>query len=292
VTVAVTGASGQLGSRVAEGLLQQLEPSEVILVTRSPERLASFAERGASVRRADFDEPASLEPAFAGADRVLLISATHESTPRRLAQHTAAVEAAKAAGVAHVVFTSMPKVDEDHPTGEYALEYLRSEEMLKSSGLDWTILQNGPYAEYLVPRFALALSKGRLTSNAGEGRTAPVSNEDCAAAAVAVLTGEGHAGRTYVITGPELYTQGELAALVEEVSGRPLPLLELDDEAMREQAAQDGIPDPMPKFLSRHLKAVRMGYFNDHTNSVEDLVGRPPRTLRDVLVEHRDELQA
>jgi NAD(P)H dehydrogenase (quinone) len=292
MTVAITGAAGQLGRLVAEQLLERLDPSEVILVTRRPEALSDLAERGASVRRGDFDEPDSLQAAFAGADRLLLISATHESTPRRVQQHTDAVGAAKAAGVKHVVFTSMPKVDADHPTGEYALEYLRSEEMLKGSGPAWTILQNGPYAEYLVGRFALALSKGRLISNAGDGELAPVSNRDCAATAVAVLTEDGHEGRTYVVTGPELYTQQQLADLVAEITGRELPVLELDDEGVRRQAAEDGIPEPMPKYLSRHLAAVKQGYFNDLTTAVEDLTGRPPRPLRDVLEEHRDELVA
>jgi NAD(P)H dehydrogenase (quinone) len=292
MTVAITGAAGQLGSRVAEQLLEQLDPAELILVTRRTDELASFADRGVAVRYADFDEPQSLAPAFAGADRLLLISATHESTPRRIQQHTDVVRAAGVAGVRHVVFTSMPKVDEDHPTGEYALEYLRSEEMLKNSGLDWTILQNGPYAEYLVPRFALALSKGRLPSNAGEGRLAPVSNDDCAAAAAAVLTGEGHEGRTYVVTGSELFTQAELAELVSDVVGVELPLLELDDDGMRVVAAEDGIPDPMPKFLSRHLKAVRLGYFDDCTGVVEELTGKAPRPLREILEEHRAELTA
>ncbi|HEY6758570.1 MAG TPA: NAD(P)H-binding protein [Baekduia sp.] len=292
MTIAITGAAGQLGSLVAQQLLERIAPEELILVTRRPEALTAFADRGVQVRRADFDEPATLEPAFAGAERLLLVSSTHESTPRRVRQHTDAVAAARAAGVRHVAFTSMPKVDADHPTGEYALEYLRSEEMLKASGVDWTILQNAPYAEYLVGRFALALSLGRLATNAGDGATAPVSNADCAAVAVAVLTSEGHERQTYVVTGPELYTQAQLAALVADVTGHPLPLLELDDDALRRQAAEDGIPDPMPTFLSRHLKAVRLGYFDDLTTVVADLTGRPPRALRDVLVEHRDALLA
>jgi NAD(P)H dehydrogenase (quinone) len=292
MTIAVTGAAGQLGSLVAQQLLPRIAPEDLILVTRRPEALTGFAERGVQVRQADFDDPGTLERALAGAERLLLISSTHESTPRRVRQHTDAVAAAQAAGVRHVAFTSMPKVDADHPTGEYALEYLRSEEMLKASGVAWTILQNAPYAEYLVGRFALALSLGRLATNAGDGATAPVSNADCAAVAVAVLTGEGHERRTYVVTGPELFTQAQLAALVADVTGHPLPLLELDDDALRRQAAEDGIPDPMPTFLSRHLKAVRLGYFDDLTTVVADLTGRPPRALRDVLVEHRDALQA
>jgi NAD(P)H dehydrogenase (quinone) len=290
MTIGVTGAGGQLGSLVAQQLLDEVGLDDVVLLTRRPETIAHLARRGVDVRQADFDEPASLEPALAGVDRLLLISSTHESTPRRVEQHRGVIEAARAAGTTHVVFTSMPKVDDDHPTGEYALEYLRSEQLLKESGLDWTILQNGPYAEYLVGRFALAIGKGRLASNAGAGRTAPVSNVDCAAAAVAVLTGEGHAGRTYVVTGPQLYSQGELAALVAEITGRDVALLELEDDAFRAQAVEDGLPEPFPRLMTNHLKAVRLGYFDDLTDAAEQLTGRPPRALRDVLVEHRDQL--
>ena len=290
MTVAVTGASGELGSAVATQLLEKLDPAEIVLVTRRPEALAAFAERGVTVRRGDFDERESLAGAFEGVDRVLVISTTHVSTPHRVEQHLGAFAAAKASGVRHVAFTSMPKVDELHPTGVYAMEYFHSEALLKMSGLAWTILQNAPYAEFLVPRFALALSKGRLLSNAGEGRIAPVTHEDCAAAAVAVLVDEGHENKTYVITGPELFTQAELAALVSEVTGQELPVVEIDDDEMRRQGALDGIPEPMPLYLSRHLKAVKLRYFDDLTTTFEDLVGRSPRPLREVLVEHRDEL--
>jgi NAD(P)H dehydrogenase (quinone) len=290
MTVGVTGAAGQLGSLVAEQLLERIAPEQLVLITRRPEALSAFAQRGASVRRADFDEPGTLRPALAGVDRLLLISSTHESTPRRVEQHTGVIEAAKAQGVTHVAFTSMPKVDADHPSNPYALEYPASEQVLKDSGLAWTILQNGPYAEYLVGRLAMAVATGRLISNAGDGRTAPVSNADCAAVAVAVLTEDGHTETTYVVTGPQLYSQGELAALASELSGRDVDLLELEDEAFTAQAAADGVPEPYPQLMTNHLHAVRLGHFDDLTDTVERVTGRAPRTLRAVLLEHRDEL--
>lgn len=291
-TVAVTGAAGQLGVRVAEQLLARCRPEDVVLVTRRPEELRRFAELGVDVRRADLNEPETLPAAFAGVSRLLLISTTHESTPHRVQQHRGAIEAARAAGVAHVAFTSMPRVDAEHPSGVYAQEYVESERILRESGLAWTILQNGPYAEYLVGRLALALSKGRLLSNAGVGRIAPVSHHDCAAVAAEVLVGDGHANVTYVVTGGELFTQGELAALASEVAGRELPVLELDDDEVIEQATADGVPPPMPGYLSAHLRAVRLGYFDDCTDVVENLTGREPRRLRDILTEHREALVA
>jgi NAD(P)H dehydrogenase (quinone) len=292
MTVAITGAAGQLGSLVAAQLLETLGPEEVILVTRRPEELQRFADRGVRVRRADLDEPETLAPAFEGADRLLLISTTHQSTPRRVQQHSDAVEAAKSVGVTHVAFTSMPKVDQNHPTGPYAIEYLDSENMLKESGVAWTILQNAPYSSYLIPRLQLALATGRMPTNAGDGETAPVSHDDCAAVAVAVLTEDGYENTTLVCTGPELFTQAKLAALVSEVAGTELPVLELSDEEMPGTVLADGFPDPMHVFFTRHLKAVRLGYFNDLTPVIKDVTGREPHTVRATLEEHADELRA
>jgi NAD(P)H dehydrogenase (quinone) len=290
--IALTGAAGELGRAVAAALLDRVAPDDLILVTRRPDQVAELAARGVRVRQADLDEPAGLSAAFSGADRLLLISTTHESTPRRVEQHTAAIDAARDAGVGHVVFTSMPKVDESHPTGVYAMEYPRTEAVLKNSGMAWTILQNGPYAGYLVGRFALAVRHGRLLSNAGGGRVAPVAHEDCAAVAAEVLTGEGHESSTYVVTGGELFTQRQLAEVLSTVVGVDIPLREVADDAMPGLLAGDGLPEPMPGIMTRHLKAVRLGYFDDLTAVVRDLTGTAPRSLRSVLEEHRGQLVA
>jgi NAD(P)H dehydrogenase (quinone) len=184
----------------------------------------------------------------------------------------------------------MPKVDADHPTGAYALEYPASEEVLKESGATWTVLQNGPYAENLIGRGAMAIASGELTSNAGDGPTAPVSHADCAAVAAAVLTDDGHAGKTYVVTGPELYTQAELADLFAEVSGKPVRLREMSDQELPDRLRADGLPEPFPKLLTAHLKAVRLGYFDDLTDVVPSTTGKPAEPLRQILEAHRDEL--
>jgi NAD(P)H dehydrogenase (quinone) len=293
MTVAVTGAAGYLGGLVAQTLLETLGPDEVILITRRPEAVdQSLRATGAQIRAADFDDPSSLAGAFTGADRALITTTTHESTGRRVDQHRAAIEAAREAGVQHIVLPTMPKVDADHPTGAYALEYAASEEVLKSSGAEWTVLQNGPYAENLLGRAAIAVATGELSSNAGEGRTAPVSHADCAAVAAGVLTGDGHAGKIYVVTGSELFDQAELAALFSEVSDRPVKLVEFSDEDHPARLRRDGIPEPFPRLLTAHLKAVRLGYFDDLTDVVQEVTGRPAERLRDVLTAHRDEILA
>lgn len=289
--VAVTGGAGYLGSQVGEKLLDRLPAEDVILITRRPDDVpASLREKGVDVRRGDYDDPGSLAAAFEGVDRAMIMTVTFENTGRRVAMHRAAIDAARQAGAEHIVLPSMPKVDADHPTGAYAFEYPASEEVLKESGATWTVLQNGPYAENLIGRGAMAVASGELTSNAGDGPTAPVSHSDCAAVAAAVLTDDGHAGQNYVVTGPQLYTQAELAELFAEVSGKPVRLREMSDEEHPDRLRGDGLPEPFPRLLTAHLKAVRLGYFDDLTEVVPDTTGKPAEALRDVLEAHRGEL--
>jgi NAD(P)H dehydrogenase (quinone) len=293
MTIAVTGAAGWLGGLSGQMLIDQLGADQVILITRRPEALdEGLRESGAHVRRADFEDPASLAHAFDGAEKAFIISADHTVTPRRVEAHRAVFEAAKNAGVQHIAFPSMPKVDEDHPTGEYAQEYPASENLLKELGIGWTVLQNGPYAEGVIPRATIAAATGELTSNAGEGRTAPVSHADCARVAVAVLTSPGHEEKTYVVTGSELFSQPELAALFSEVTGREIRCAPISDEDHPAKLRELGLPAPFDVYLPRHLKAIRLGYFDDQTTVVKDVTGREPERLRDILEAHRDEMLA
>jgi NAD(P)H dehydrogenase (quinone) len=288
MTIAVTGVSGSLGGLIAQMLVDKLGADQVILITRRPEALDErLSQCGALVRRADFEDPPSLHAAFDGADAAMIVSVDHQITPRRVDVHRDAFNAARDAGVKHIAFPSMPKVDKDHPAGEYGQEYPASEHVLKESGVAWTILQNAPYAERLIPRAAIAVATGELTSNAGDGRVAPVSYADCARIAVAVLTEPGHEEKTYVVTGPQLFGQPMLSELISEVTGRPVKCVAVTDE---DHPAR--LPAPFNSYLPSHLKAIRLGYFDDLTTVVADVTGRPPEQLRDILQRHRDELLA
>lgn len=291
MTVAVTGASGFLGRVTAEKLIEKLSPEEVILITRNPEGVApELRAAGVEIRQADFADPDSLTSAFDSAERAMIVSVDLFNTPHRVKAHTDAFNAAIAAGVKHIAFPSMPRVDENHPTGEYAMEYPRSEDVLKGLEVDWTILQNGPYAEGLIPRAAMAVASGRLTSNAGEGTTAPISHADCAEVAATVLTTEGHEGKSYIVTGPELFSQAQLVELFSEITGRDIELAEVSFEEHPAILREIGLPDPFHLYLPRHLEAVRLGYFDDLTDVVETVTGRPPERLQDILARHRDEM--
>jgi NAD(P)H dehydrogenase (quinone) len=243
------------------------------------------------VRHADFDEPATLREAFAGVERLLLISA-RSSGGEDEDPHREAIHAARACGVSHVVFTSMPKVDDPrHPVGWPAREYHRSEETLRGSGMAWTILRNGPYMELNVLERAPELfGTGRIATNAGEGRSAFISRGDCASAAIAVLTSDGHDGRTYDVWGPEALTWSEVARLLSELSGHEVAYAPLDDDEFADLARGSGMAPPMVQALTGVGVATREGYFEGSAEVFEALTGRVAERLRDVLEAHRDEL--
>ena len=204
MTIAITGAAGHLGRLTAQLVLDRVAPDEVVLVTRRPEAIADLADAGATVRHGDFDDPASLPAAFAGVDRMLLIST--DVLGNRVAQHTAAIDAAAAAGVGHVIYTSGVNAGSALPL-VVSHEHGATEQAIRDRGLRWTALRNGLYAEFQVAAAARAVASGQLVHNNGDGATAYVSRADCAAAAAAALTGDGHEDRVYDITGPELVTQ-------------------------------------------------------------------------------------
>jgi NAD(P)H dehydrogenase (quinone) len=286
--VIVTGASGKLGRLAVEQLLDRLSPADLILVTRRPHALADLAERGVEVRRGDFSEPASLPEAFAGGHRMLLISVMDVGD--RVNQHRAAIEAAAAAGVQRVAYTSLTNPVPDHPTGDLVGEHRQTEELLHDSGLAWTVLRNGPYAELQVPLGAIAVTYGKLVTNAGDGRIAPISRADCAVAAATVLTSDGHEGQTYEITGPEALSQLDIAKLLTDVSGRPVQVIQSRDRRLLWGLTRLGTPKAVARSIVDLGAATREGYFDVVDPAFQTIVGRPPRTLREILVEHRGEL--
>jgi NAD(P)H dehydrogenase (quinone) len=290
MSVIVTGAAGHLGRLVADQLLERLAPEHLVLVTRRPEALRELRLRGADVRYGDFDDPASLRDAFAGGRRMLLIST--DAIGRRVRQHGAAIDAAATAGVGHVVFTSVVNPVAANPIGANAWEQGKTEAMLHRSGLAWTVLRFGSFAELQLPPAATAVSNRRLILNFGGGRIVPVSRRDCAEAAAITLTTDGHTDKTYEITGPQALSQGDLAELYGELSGQPVKALQLSDTMLTRVLIGIGTPMPIAWSITAFGRAVRYGYFDVVDPAFERLTGRPPVTLRDVLIAHRADLLA
>jgi NAD(P)H dehydrogenase (quinone) len=280
MTVAVTGASGHLGRKVSDLLLDRLDPADVVLLTRTPETLAALAERGAVVRHADFAEPSSLVDAFAGVDRALLISAV--DLERRAGQHRAAIQAAATAGVREMIYTSIPNPSESNPAA-VTPSHRATEEALRDSGLAWTFLRNNLYAEFQIPVVEQAIASGRLVTSAGTGRTAYVSREDCAAAAAAVLVKEGHENRAYDITGPDAISPQDLASLATELGNRPVEVVQVDDDALIAGMIAGGLPEAAARVVASFPAAARKGFLGSVSSAVDELTGVLPTSLRDVV---------
>ncbi|MFI5627112.1 SDR family oxidoreductase [Nocardioides sp. NPDC051685] len=276
MTIAITGASGQLGRLVADQLLATVDPAEVVLLTRDPAKLADYAERGADVRAADFSKPDELVDAFDGADRVLLIST--DAVGARVEGHLAAIGAAVKAGVSHMAYTSVSEPTADNPAGVVA-DHAATEEALRESGLAWTMLRNNLYADMQVDTIAQAAASGQLVTNVGDGGAAYVTREDCAAVAVGVLTGEGHEGKAYDVTGPQAYTAADLAELATQQSGKPVEVVQVDDEAYTAGLVAAGLPDFIAPLLTSFGTATRLGKLATLTDVVEQIGGRKPTPL-------------
>jgi len=263
-TLVVTGASGNLGRRAGE-LLLDAEAGRIVAATRSPEKLVTLADRGAEIRRADFDDPVSLIEAFAGADRLLLIST--DALGRRLPQHRAAIRAALRAGAKHVVYTSLPNPEKWE--SDFATEHAETEMALRASGLGWTVLRNNLYTDDLLPKLSSAIASGQLVAAAGDRGAAYVTREDCAGAAAAALASSDFDGRTFDVTGPAAVTHAELAKIASDVSRSRVEYLRT------------------PSGNSFEV-AIAKGYLETVTGSVEELTGYPPTSVAEFLTEHAD----
>ncbi|MFB6893020.1 SDR family oxidoreductase [Kitasatospora sp. NPDC056327] len=272
----VTGATGQLGRLVVEGLLAKVPASEVAVVVRSAGKAAGLAERGVTVRVADYDRPESLAGAFAPGDRVLLISGSEVGS--RIPQHTAVVEAARAAGVALLAYTSAPGA----ATFRLADEHKATEAVIRESGLPFALLRNGWYTENYLGDAAGTVERGVVVGSAGpEGRIATAPRGDYADAAVAVLTGEGHEGAVYELSGDAAWSLPELAAELALVSGRPVGFREVTPAGHREILVGAGLPEGFADILVDVDAGIARGELAGTPGDLARLIGRPTVPLAD-----------
>jgi NAD(P)H dehydrogenase (quinone) len=258
-------------------LLQRRDGYEVVAITRTPET-ASLAAEG---RFGNYNLPESLAGAYAGLDRLLIISTLDREPGRRGVQNIAAIDAAVRAGVKHIVFMSSAGTrKEDEPA--LGASYWRGEQHLIATAPAWTILRMNYYAEALVQQAQSSLDQGALTGLA-ENRVAFVARDDVAAAAAGILIGDGHAGAIYNATGPERVSGAERALLIAEVTGRPLVFLAITQDQMRAGLSKAGLPVEVVNTVISIQTKFAAGVFDIVTSDVERLGGRPPKRLRDVL---------
>lgn len=285
-TLLVTGASGQLGRAVIHHLLDTLKvaPAQVIATTRDPASLADLAARGVTVRAADFDDTASLASAFKGADRVLIISTGEIDLVhgKRLKQHQNAVAAAKEAGVSHLLYTSMPNPEPVSPV-LFAGDHYGTEQAIRASGIPYTIFRNGWYQENLFMALPHAIASGHWYTSAADGRIAHGARDDMAAAIAAGLASGATNSTIYTLTGPQAYTVAEIASLTTEVTGKPIEVVQLSDEALTEGLKAAGVPDGFAPIVVSFDTNTRSGRIDMVTDAIEMLSGKKPRTLKQFL---------
>ncbi|MBP2236989.1 NAD(P)H dehydrogenase (quinone) [Sinorhizobium kostiense] len=279
-TLLVTGAAGQFGKLVLDALLAsgKTNPADIIATSRDVAKLADYAAKGVQTRAADFDDPASLDKAFAGATRILIISTDVLDQPgKRLKQHLAAVEAAKKAGAKHILYTSMA-----NPEGSvipFAGDHLGTENAIKATGIPHTILRNAWYMENLFLALPHALASGQWFSSAGEGRISHVARGDLARAAAAALESGSNESRTYTLTGAEARTTEEIAALAADATGKKLDVVHISDEALAAGLKGAGLPDFLVPILVSFDANTREGHFDIVTGDVAALTGKAPLSL-------------
>jgi NAD(P)H dehydrogenase (quinone) len=266
----VSGASGQLGGLVVDELLARgIEPERLILVSRTPETLEEYAAMGASTRFGDFSQPESLAAAYEGGDRMLLISIDTGVGGERAGLHENAVDAAAAAGVRHIVYTSF--VDLDNNESPLAADHRLTEQAIRDSGMAWTMLRNSLYMNGITARAARMVAEGAAVRS-DVGGVAYVTREDCAAVAAVVLATDGHEGRAYDITGSQVVYPQDIAQVTSEITGVTVNLIE---------------PDSAPA-----TPPAGAASFAVVSTAVRDLTGRPAQTILDFITAHRSEVLA
>ncbi|CUX70077.1 MULTISPECIES: SDR family oxidoreductase [Agrobacterium] len=275
--IGVSGASGHLGKTVIVELLQRGGGHEVVAISRTPEG----AKDGVQSRYGNYDEPDGLREAYVGLDRLLLIPSADLEPGKRAVQLVAAIDAARRSGVPHIVLMSAAgtKRADDAELGS---GYWKGEQHLIATAPGWTILRMSYYAEALADEARASLAGGVLTGLA-ENRVSFVSRDDVAAAAAGILVSDGHDGAIYHATGEQRLSGAERAALIADITGRPLNFLVLPEEQLHAGLSQAGLPETVVDAVIDIQKSFIRGAFDIVTGDVERLTGRPPKALRQVL---------
>ncbi len=287
----VTGAAGQLGRAVLHHLLETsgVSAGDIVAASRDTSRLADLAAKGIETRKADFTDEAGLAAAFAGIDRLLIISTDDLATPGgRIKQHKAAVAAAAKAGVKHILYTSMPNPDKSLVS--FAPDHLGTEDAIKATGIPYTILRNAWYDDNYLMSMPHNLETGTWYTAYGAGKVSNISRDDCARAAAAALANPPAGSTTLTLTGSESLNAEEIAALVSKATGKPLNVMHVTDEQLAGGLTSTGLPDFLVKMLVSADANIRAGNFDLVTGDFEKLTGQKPQLLSAYLENSRDAL--
>ncbi|MFE2500780.1 NmrA family NAD(P)-binding protein [Streptomyces rubiginosohelvolus] len=279
MSIVVTGATGALGRLVVDALLATVPAAEVVAVVRDKEKAAALAARGVELRIADYSAPETLAGAFRSGDRVLLISGSEVG--RRVAQHAAVIDAAKAAGVAQLAYTGIL----GGPDADFALadEHKATEQLILDSGLPYTFLRNGWYTENYTANLAPVLEHRAVVANAGEGRIASATRADYAAAAAAVLIGDGHLNTAYELSGDTAWSLAEYAAVISGLTGEAIAYNNVPAATHQEILVGAGLPEGFAAILVDVDEAIGRGRLAGTSGDLARLIGRPTTPLAETV---------
>lgn len=278
MSIVVTGATGHLGRLVVEQLLEKVPAEQITAVVRTPEKAADLAGRGVRIAVADYNAPETFDGLFAAGDKVLLISG-NEFDKGRVRQHRVVIDAARAAGVALLAYTSAP----GSLTAALADDHRGTEEALLASGLPYTLLRNGWYHENYTENLAPVLEHHAVVAAAGEGRVSSASRADYAAAAVAVLTGEGHENRTYELGGDTAWSFAEYAAELSRAIGEEIVYKSVTPEALTGILTGAGLPEPLAAVFAGVDVSIEKGELEVTSGDLSRLAGRPTTPLAEAI---------
>ncbi|WP_263382857.1 SDR family oxidoreductase [Granulicella arctica] len=273
--IVVTGASGNLGGHVIASLLEKVPAAKIIATVRNVEKAGDLAKLGIHLRQADYAKPATLAAAFAGAEKVLLISSNELG--ERVAQHQAVINACVAANVKLLAYTSLLRADTS--TLSLASDHLATEQAIRSSGLPFVFLRNGWYQENHTEALGPALQHGAILGAAGDGKFAAATRADYAAAAAAVLSGQGHENKVYELVGDEAYTLSELAAEVSKTAGTAVAYQNLPPAEYEKALLGFGLPAPVAAMLADSDAGAAKGELESASRDLRSLLGRSTTAL-------------
>ncbi|GGF80734.1 NAD(P)-dependent oxidoreductase [Paenibacillus albidus] len=286
--IGLTGATGQFGSIVAESLLASVPAENIVASVRNPEKAEKLRTRGVEVRHGDFDQPETLDVAFAGIDRLLIVSADGDNDTR-IRQHKAAVDAAVRAGVKFIAYTSVGKADTS--TLFLAPVHKATEEFIRESGIPYSFLRNNWYLENEIGTIQAVQSGAPWLTSAGSGKVGWATRSDYAQAAAAVLAGEGHQNTVYELSGAPS-TQEELAAIVGRVLGKEVAVQQVDDKTYSEVMAGAGVPEAALPIVVGIQQAIREGALDNESGDFEKLLNRPLTPLEQGVSDMLNQLKA
>ncbi|MDU0203885.1 SDR family oxidoreductase [Paenibacillus sp. MAH-36] len=279
--ILVTGATGKLGSRVVDVLLKTVPASQLAVSVRNPEKAEGLRARGVDVRLGDFDRPETLQTAFTGIDRLLIISADGD-TETRIRQHNNAVAAAEHAGVTFIAYTSIANASGS--TNFLAPVHRTTEEAIVKTSIPYTFLRNNWYLENELSSIQGVMAGAPWVTSAGSGKVGWALQQEYAEAAAAVLVGNGHENKTYELSG-QLHTQDELASALGEVLGKEVSVQQVDDATYADILKGVGVPDFVVPILVSIQQGIREGTLEIESDDFEKLLGRPATPIREALAQ-------